>query len=272
MNVKENVLTDFKEFMMVNMRLRPETVKHTIEDTRRFIKSSSSAVTNQKISNYLKGYINHAPKTYNQQLTSLRRFIRDFLGLPELVSSFKMAPIDSPIKTADLTKVQVRKGFHAQQDALSRALYLFTAMTGLRKGEILNLKKDDVHFDMRAVVPNHFTRKKRSGVTFYNEETERWLKKYLNLRKDKDPRMFIVSERYWREIWKRASDSAKTSITAQGLRFWFSTEMGERGVPDRYVDVFQGRAPRSVIAKHYTGKGIQRLRRIYEKAGLTVLS
>ena len=61
-------------------------------------------------------------------------------------------------------------------------------------------------------------------------------------------------------------------ITPQVLRIWFSTEMGELGVPDRYVDIFQGRAPRSVLAKHYTGKGLERLKRIYDKAGLKVLS
>jgi len=48
--------------------------------------------------------------------------------------------------------------------------------------------------------------------------------------------------------------------------------MGELSVPDRYVDVFQGRAPRSVIAKHYTGKGFERLKRIYDKANLKILS
>jgi intergrase/recombinase len=56
------------------------------------------------------------------------------------------------------------------------------------------------------------------------------------------------------------------------MRKWHSTELGELMVPDRFVDIFQGRAPRSVLAKHYTGKGLERLMRIYEKANLTVLS
>jgi hypothetical protein len=43
-------------------------------------------------------------------------------------------------------------------------------------------------------------------------------------------------------------------------------------VPDRFVDVFQGRAPKSVLAKNYTGKGLQRLRRIYDRVELNVLS
>jgi intergrase/recombinase len=55
------------------------------------------------------------------------------------------------------------------------------------------------------------------------------------------------------------------------LRAWFSTEMGEIGVPDRFIDVFQGRAPSTVLAKHYTEKGLLRLKRIYGKANLKVI-
>ena len=46
--------------------------------------------------------------------------------------------------------------------------------------------------------------------------------------------------------------------------------MGELGVPDRVIDVCQERAPRTVLAKHYTGKGLLRLKRIYDKANLAV--
>lgn len=35
--------------------------------------------------------------------------------------------------------------------------------------------------------------------------------------------------------------------------------------------VFQGRVPRSVFATHYTGIGFERLKRVYEKANLSVL-
>ena len=55
------------------------------------------------------------------------------------------------------------------------------------------------------------------------------------------------------------------------LRAWFSTEMGELGVPDRFIDIFQGRSPRNVLAKHYTPQGIRLLREIYDKAALMIL-
>ncbi len=118
----------------------------------------------------------------------------------------------------------------------------------------------------RAVVPEHFTRKKRGGVTFYNPEAATWLHRYLAERdSDDDPHVFVLSDRQWRKIWRRAG------LTSKQLRAWFATEMGELRVPDRFVDIFQGRAARSVLAKHYTGKGLERLKRIYDTADLSVL-
>jgi intergrase/recombinase len=55
------------------------------------------------------------------------------------------------------------------------------------------------------------------------------------------------------------------------LRDFFSQEMGKAFVPDRYIDIFQGRAPRGILAKHYNPHGIRMLREIYDKANLKVL-
>ncbi|MEM3564903.1 MAG: tyrosine-type recombinase/integrase [Candidatus Jordarchaeaceae archaeon] len=268
----EGLLAKFQDFCLVNMRLAPRTVKNTMQDVKRFLKVSEYSISYEAISNYLKHYLGKAPETYNSQIKSLRRFIREFLGLGRLISSFKIAPVDDQRWYTDLTKAQVKRGFLAQPDSRSKAIYLFTATTGLRKSEILSLKKENVDFKLRAVRPEHFTRKKRSGVTFYNKEAEEWLMRYLEERRDNDQRLFVISDRQWKYIWERASKAAGVKITAQALRLWFSTEMGELGVPDRYVDVFQGRALRNVIAKHYTGKGLERLKRIYNKADLRVLS
>jgi hypothetical protein len=48
--------------------------------------------------------------------------------------------------------------------------------------------------------------------------------------------------------------------------------MGKLGLADRYVDAFCGRVPRSVLARHYTDFSPERLKEIYDKAGLKVLS
>ncbi len=61
------------------------------------------------------------------------------------------------------------------------------------------------------------------------------------------------------KIWHKASEKAGIKIMPQVLRVWQSTELGEHGIPDRHVDVFQGRAPKSMIARFYTGKELLRM-------------
>ena len=63
-----------------------------------------------------------------------------------------------------------------------------------------------------------------------------------------------------------------SKITPKKLREWFCNEMGRVGVPDRYIDAFCGRVPKSVLARHYTDYNPERLKRIYDRANLKVLS
>jgi site-specific recombinase XerD len=269
-------LKEFAEFMRVNMRLAQRTVRETVENTARYLESSNCTVSYESVADYLKAYLTKAPETYNGQITTLRRFVRDFLGFPELIMSFKMAPVDAAMLNCNHvqlpSKLQLRNGFEALHDTEGKAIYLFTATTGLRKSEIYDLTKAKVDFKLRAVVPQHYTRVKRSGITFYNVEAETWLNQYLTERHDSDLKMFVVSDRKWRMIWKTASEAAGIKISPKILRVWFATELGELNVPDRFVDIFQGRAPRTVLAKHYTAKNIERLKRIYDSAGLKVCS
>ena len=70
--------------------------------------------------------------------------------------------------------------------------------------------------------------------------------------------------------WKRARDKSGIYLKPKDLRDFFSQEMGKAFVPDRYIDVFQGRAPKNILAKHYNPHGIRMLKEIYEKANLKV--
>ena len=56
------------------------------------------------------------------------------------------------------------------------------------------------------------------------------------------------------------------------FREWSCCEMGSLGVSDCYIDTFCGRTPKSVLARHYTDYNPERLKMIYEKATLKVLS
>jgi aminoglycoside phosphotransferase len=48
--------------------------------------------------------------------------------------------------------------------------------------------------------------------------------------------------------------------------------MGRQGVGDRYIDAFCGTVPKSVLASDYTDFSPERLKDVYEKARLSVLT
>ena len=82
LTIDSEPLNQFAEYMRANMRLEERTVIDTVEGIKRYLKQSDWIVSYETASAYLKSYINKAPKTYNIQITFLRRFIRDFLHSP----------------------------------------------------------------------------------------------------------------------------------------------------------------------------------------------
>jgi integrase len=238
------------------------------------LKFSKGGISRESIRAYLKTYLSRAPKTYNNQLDGLRAFVSRFLKMPDLMEGFKKAHQKEDYEVDLPGKEQLRRGFEALTSDRDRAIYLFYATTGLRRSEVLKLNRfRDIDYELRLVKSRHNTRTKKAGITFYNAECEFWLKRYLESRDDDSERLFRIG---WGEpfqrLWKKASQKAGIKISPQILRKWHSTQLGELGVPDRYVDVFQGRAPKSVLARFYTGKELLRLKRIYDKANLKVLN
>jgi len=273
LNKRESLIEGFIQYCTVDERLEPRVCKDYKNIALRFLRHCNWEISRETVRAYLSTYLNKAPKTYNNQLDGLRAFISRFLKLPELMEGFKKAHVNQNHDILLPTKAQLKKGFEALTDDRERAIYLFYATTGLRHSEALGLNRfEDIDYETRAVKSKHNTRTKKAGVTFYNEECELYLKKYLATRQDNSERLFRIGFREFVRIWRKASEKARVKISPQILRKWHSTKLGELGVPDRYVDIFQGRAPNSVLAKFYTGKELERLKRIYDKANLKVLS
>jgi integrase len=265
------VVSDLWQYCKIEERLSDKVSKDYKNVANRFLLSCNGEISRQAIREFLKPYLEKAPKTYNNIIDALRAFIKRYLQKPELMNGFKHGHVPSNYDKHLPTKEQLKKGFEALDCDQERAVYLFFATAGLRRSEVWNLAKNDVDFETRCVKAKHDTRTKRAGVTFYNKECEEYLSKYLESRRDDNNKLFRINHRQFYLMWKKVSKAADFKITPQVLRRWHSTMLGELMVPDRFVDVFQGRAPRSVLARHYTGKGLTRLERIYSRAGLRVL-
>ena len=74
------------------------------------------------------------------------------------------------------------------------------------------------------------------------------------------------------ELWKTAKDKTGLNITPQRLREWFCSETLSKGVSDSYVDAFCGRVTKTILARHYVNYAPEKLKEIYEKGTLRILS
>ena len=273
--LEPKLVEDFKTFLAIDLRLNCITVQGHIFQVKRFqrwlIKNRVNEVSRDVLRSYLREYADSSAFTYSNVVKSLRRLFRDFLGMPDLVGTFRL-PKKPLVPKSIPSRSDLQKFYEALDSKIGKALFLVYASSGLRKREVLSLKRSDVDFSKRMIVPNcHDGETKHSYLSFFNEETEKALREYLSARKDDNAKLFRIGSHPFLDLWKRAYVKAKVRVTPQVLREWFCSEMVAKGVSDGYVDAFCGRIPRSILARHYLDYSQEKLKTIYDKADLRVL-
>jgi len=208
--------------------------------------------------------------TYANVLKSLKVFYREYLEMSDVVKSFRFPKKVFRFKVMP-SKDDLVKFYNELNKPMAKTMFLIYATTGLRRNEVLNLKPENIHPDIHMITPQSTnSTTKHTWISFYNDEAEAMLTAYL--KQHNNEKVFPVTEVYLRKRYTRINKRIGTKITPKTLRDWFCCEMGELGVPDRYIDAFCGRVPRSILARHYTDYSPERLKRIYDKANLRVLS
>jgi len=238
----------------------------------KFLNKKINQITIEDVRRYLEFYrTTKAIKSYANLLCSLKRYFRDYLHKDYLVESFEFPNIEyiPPIAPSDN---DLRTFYNALPTMRYKALFLLLAASGRRLHEVLELTKSDINWEMRMILPKNTNKIKRTWYSFFNEETETILREYLQTRKDNDTRLFTTGTNHVGQEFKKVADMIGIRITPQTLRVWFACKMGDLNVPDRYIDAFCGRTPKSVLARHYTDYSPERLKRIYDKANLKILS
>ena len=267
------VLSDFKTFCVVDLQLTEDTAKTHAAQIRRVMHwLGDRALSQWTLREYLGKFTEMNPCTYANVLKSLKVFCRDFLKKPELVESFKFPQVPLKPKTVP-TKKELQQFYQVLDSPKDRALFLLYASSGLRRHEALSLSMEDIDFTTCTVKPKpHNGRTKNTWLTVFNNECAQTLKEYLASRKDSNPKLFPMSRFDEEHLWYVARAKMGIAMTPQILREWFCNEMGSLGVQDRYIDAFCGRVPKSILARHYSDYSPERLREIYRKTDLKVLS
>jgi site-specific recombinase XerD len=263
--ITSQALEAFSVFCRVDLQRSDKTVKMHINALRRFSKEMGNTIDANKIRTWLCKYRNNNvnPRTYRWFLCAIKVFCRDYLRMPQWVETLKFPRIDLKLITQLPSKEQLTAFYHALPHGKARAIFLLYCSSGLRKSEIFDAT---INQETRAIAPNSHEQysTKNSYVSFYNSETEQLLR-LINYN-------INASESSVRRWFKIAYHKTKIRITPQMLRQWFCVQMTDLGVSDRYIDCFCGRTPHSILARHYTDYSPMKLKQIYDKANLTVLS
>ena len=272
LTVDLNDIEDFILFAQAKLNLTKLTAKQYSRRVKAFLVGRSS-VTDKDIQIFIQQKKEKCTPNYiSNIISSFKAYFRDYKGLPWM-DDYKHP--SSPLKLKpEIRKEDVRKFIEAIDDLGVKCVALFLASSGLRRGEVLSLKESDVNRELRSLIPScHSGQTKHSGITFYNKEAESCLLEYEQKQtakeKESDRLLPVRYERFF-YAWKRAREKSGIYIKPKDLRDFFSQEMGKAFVPDRYIDIFQGRAPKNVLAKHYNPHGIRMLKEIYEKSNMKI--
>jgi len=268
-----NDIEDFILFAQAKLNLTKLTAKQYSRRVKAFLVGKSS-VTDRDIQVFIQQKKESCTPNYvSNIISSFKAYFRDYKGLTWM-DGYKHH--SSPLKLKpEIKKEDVRKFIEAIDDLGVKCVALFLASSGLRRGEVLSLKEEDVDRKLRSLIPScNSGQTKHSGITFYNEEAEKCLVQYENQTEKEKENNRLLPIRYERFFyaWKRAKEKSEIYLKPKDLRDFFSQEIGKAFVPDRYIDIFQGRAPKNILAKHYNPHGIKMLKEIYEKAKLKMVS
>jgi len=272
----DDIIENFRGMLKIDLDLAERTVKQhvsNIGEFLKFIEKSPEEITKKGIRSWLKKYEeNYSKATKANKIKSVRVFFREFVG-SNIAEGFKIPRNGKKNNVKVPSKETLRKHYEEIQSQKYRAYFLVKASSGLRTSELTNLTMDGIDLEKRMLMPNHDTRTKRSFVSFYNKEAEKELKKYLDMREEKenDNRLWRTNRQTVARSFKRTSERSGAKVTPKVLRKWFVNEMKKIGVDPGYIDAFCGRVPKTVQDSHYTDLSPERLKEVYEKAGLTVL-
>jgi integrase len=275
----------------------PKTREERLMYLRRALEDLGWELSAERLQEYIAELQEESSHVARHVAVTLKAFIKHVLRDPNLYNTFKTPRVEYGLTAEPLTLEEVRAVARAIDWPPAKAYYALLAETGLRPGEVLNVRVQDLDLNerlLKIMKANNTT--KRSYIAFFSEKLRDYLRdEYLPYRDEfvesvepwvRNIRRDYVNE--WRNLLFPFRDSAlRVTIydamdRALGRRFrlydlraFFASYLSLRGVPGQLVDIIQGRVPPrefQVLARHYLAVNIRELREVYDKAGLSVLS
>lgn len=237
---------------LIRRRYSKNTIKTYVSFVEQFQDYIAPTLLNKAGLKQVQSYMNYlirvrkvASSTQNQAINALKSYYENMLGWDKF--SYQ---IERPKKEKRLPKVlsekEVLRMIQVTDNLKHKLIICALYSAGLRKGELLGLRKEDISFDKNLI----FVRAgkgKKDRTTVLSENLKKLLVVYLDIYK---PKYFLLenskrtkySASSIDKVIKSASKKAniERNITAHMLRHSFATHLLEQGLDLRYIQQLLG--------------------------------
>ena len=204
--------------------------------------------TEEEINQYHREMIQskkYSYSTINQSLNAIKYYYNEILN-----RALEPEYIERPKKAKDLPKVLNKKEVIAVMKTIKnlkhKCIVFLSYSSGLRIGELLELKTEDLDFE-RSLIHVRDAKGRKDRYTLLSENMGKLLKRYLD---EQNPREYLFEGQHGGKysptsigkVWRRALKDAgiTTKYTFHSLRHSFATHLLENGTDLRYIQQLLG--------------------------------
>jgi len=274
----------------------PKTRVERLRYLRRALEDLGWELSAERLQEYIAELSEESPSVAQHTAKALKLFIKHVLRDPNLYNAFKTPKVEYGLTAEPLTLEEVRAVARAIDWPPAKAYFALLAETGLRPGEVLNARVQDLDLNermLKIMKANNTT--KRSYIAFFSVKLRDYLREeylpyrdeFIEIREASVRNLLKEGVGEWRSLLFPFKDSVLRAAIydamdrALGRRFrlydlraFFASYMSLKGVPGQIIDLLQGRVPPreyEILVRHYLVVNIRELRDVYDRAGLTVI-
>lgn len=259
--------------ILIRKRYSPNTIKTYSSYMKSFMKEFHhiplDTITNQQINDYILKLIRTkgiSPSQQNQRINAIKFYYEKVLGQDKM-----LLHIERPRKSRELPKVLSEDevlGILNNIDNLKHKAIIGTIYSaGLRRSELINLRKQDLNFE-RKIIFIRGSKGNKDRNTILSKFLAIMLRKYLD---EFRPNYWLIEgmnrNRYSAtsitKILKRAAIRAgiEKNVTPHMLRHSFATHLLEQGVDIRYIQTILGHGSTKTteIYTHVSNKSLSNI-------------
>lgn len=295
----------FEKFVRENRAKK--TADEHIQNIRRILADLNYELIPERIKEYMLDLQSENLNRARHYATTLKLFIKEIIKpknsrvAKELYDSFKLPKRKFIYKPPPLSLDTLKKIFNNINDLGARALFLLLIETGLRVGEVLGLKVDQIDLEHRIIKIMKESETKRAYISFLHQSTARWVKEqYLPYREEfvrkyedsirklaaANPEQGINIEEWKLKLFPFREDILRAEIKEAmkkvlgkefrlyDLRSFFASYMIKQGASPMIVNLLQGRVPPQqfrILQDHYFVISDIELQQYYEKYAPKIL-